>query len=186
MAAATAKAVAPTASVALDAPSTKTCVTCSLELRNVAEVRVHEMTAKHIENSERVAAGLTTTAAEAETAGDFSVIGCTSCRVRVYGVAARNLHYKSELHVVNVQRKTAGLVGFSLGDFAARLAAVRVQAAADGEAASTRRAHHCAVCAKRFASARALQNHIGSRRHRDAVRLRAPSEVTAEGSVVGE
>lgn len=180
MAGTTAKATVPMADTTT---SSTPCDACKVELKSAGERAAHEMTEQHIENSERLASGLCVTSAEAAAAGDLSVIACTSCRVRVYGVAARHQHYKSELHVVNVQRKTAALPGFTLSEFAARLAAVRVQAAADGAAASgTRRSHHCGVCAKRFSSERALENHIGSRRHRDALRARAPSEVTVEGS----
>lgn len=103
------------------------------------------------------------------SSADASVVNCTACRTRLVGADARREHYRSDLHRVNLKRKVAGLGPLSLEEFARRVETAREEAVV---ASRDREVRFCDVCSKKFSSARALENHRGSRRHRDAVRAR--------------
>lgn len=98
-------------------------------------------------------------------------VTCMACRVDLVGVESRHRHYRSEFHRVNLQRKVANLTPLTETDFEERNEAVQREEAA---VARRRGPRFCAICSKKFSSERALDNHIASRRHRDAVRARAP------------
>ncbi len=107
--------------------------------------------------------------------GDGSIMTCTACRLRLYGVNARNEHYRSDLHRVNLKRKVAGLGPLMEDEFQQRLEAIRNES---NEEKRSRQSQFCEVCSKKFSSVRALENHNNSKRHRDALRLRPVSEVS--------
>lgn len=111
----------------------------------------------------------------ATATGDHSVMTCNSCRLRLHGVEARNVHYKSEHHRVNVKRKTAGMGPLSEAEFSQRLEQVRAEKEED---ARSRQSAYCTTCSKRFSSSKALENHERSRRHLDACKGKAMSEVS--------
>lgn len=110
-----------------------------------------------------------------------TTVTCMACRLVLTGAAARGSHYRSDLHRVNLQRKVAGVAALSAEDYAARAAAVEAETTAE---AGRRAPRFCAVCSKKFSSESALANHVNSRRHRDAVRVRAP-HMSAEDAAVG-
>lgn len=104
-----------------------------------------------------------------------------ACRVVLVGGDARNAHYRTDFHRVNLQRKVAGVPPLTPDDFALRAEAAREEAAA---CAGRRAPRFCAICSKKFSSERALANHVASRRHRDAVRARAP-HMTPVAAAIG-
>lgn len=119
-------------------------------------------------------------AAAAAEAGDFSVILCSCCRIRVYGVDARHAHYKSDLHRVNLKRKLLSVAPLSAEKFEKLLAEKKAEDAAKEALANSKRrvGYHCRTCSKRFSSVKALENHNKSRRHIDAEKARPISEIT--------
>lgn len=108
-------------------------------------------------------------------------VTCMACRLVLVGADARLNHYRTDFHRVNLQRKVAGVPPLSEDDYK-----VRAQAAEDeSQAAAGRRApRFCSVCSKKFSSESALTNHVASRRHRDAVRARAP-HMSLEAAAIG-
>lgn len=113
---------------------------------------------------------------------DGSVVTCTACREQLVGSDARRLHYRSDLHRVNLKRKVGGLGPLTAEEFSRRVQVVEVERATSGRG---REASFCAPCSKKFSSARALANHEKSRRHQDRVRTLANGGVEAEASSVG-
>lgn len=91
-------------------------------------------------------------------------ITCTACRLSIRGGDERRTHYRSDLHRVNLKRKVTGLGPLSESELLGRINALQEQRKPTG-----REKQACELCRKKFSSRKALENHINSRRHRDAL-----------------
>ncbi|EPY75340.1 zinc finger protein 622 [Camelus ferus] len=86
---------------------------------------------------------------------------CNTCRVALYDAEAQRAHYKTDWHRYNLRRKVAGMAPVSAEGFQERVRAQRALAEPESKGAAT----YCAVCSKKFASFKAYENHLKSRRH---------------------
>lgn len=118
------------------------------------------------------AAATDPSAAEAETAGGSGSGGaqlqytCMCCRVGFSDAEPQRRHYKTDWHRYNLKRKVAGMPPLTAEAFAQRVLAQREE---DARAAAQQAASFsCALCAKSFASKNAYDNHLPSRKHREA------------------
>eukprot|EP00178_Gracilaria_changii_P019863 TRINITY_DN57629_c0_g1_i1.p1 TRINITY_DN57629_c0_g1~~TRINITY_DN57629_c0_g1_i1.p1 ORF type:complete len:408 (+),score=80.06 TRINITY_DN57629_c0_g1_i1:57-1280(+) len=91
-------------------------------------------------------------------------VTCTSCNIAVHGAGNVRVHYRSDIHLVNVKRRVSGLSPLSAVEFSRRVQALQ---ASKSEVEKGKRGVYCDVCQKRFASEKAFRNHQLSRRHRD-------------------
>lgn len=111
------------------------------------------------------------------------MLTCTACRTSLRGVQERRSHYRSDLHRVNVKRKVTGMGPLSHEEFEYRVAVLEAEKT---KAAEGRETQFCDVCSKKFSSSKALENHVNSRRHRDALqRVEEASVGEASTSTVG-
>ena len=89
---------------------------------------------------------------------------CIACRVGFMSAEAQREHYRTTWHRYNLQRKAVSLPCVSLAVFRSRQAAAEAQAAqAALDAAFT---GECKVCRKTYASSAALEQHLGSKKHK--------------------
>ncbi|XP_077368564.1 cytoplasmic 60S subunit biogenesis factor ZNF622 [Festucalex cinctus] len=91
---------------------------------------------------------------------------CISCRVAFSDGEVQRAHYKSDWHRYNLKRKVADMPPVSADNFQERVLSQRAAAAEGGPSAG----EACAACNKKFSSANAFRNHLGSQRHRQAER----------------
>lgn len=94
-----------------------------------------------------------------------SLFTCITCRVAFKDAAIQRSHYKTDWHRYNLKRKVAELPPVSADSFQEKVLAQR-------EAASTlsKTKHQvCELCKKHFTSRNSYENHIQSKKHRDAV-----------------
>lgn len=112
-------------------------------------------------------------------------VTCTACQTTVVGEEQRRLHYRSDLHLVNLKRKVAGLGPLTSSEFASRLSVLQqsklAAAPGDKKRRGPREKFSCSICRKTFSSHQALRNHEKSRRHIDTLNARS-----ANVSVVSE
>lgn len=129
-----------------------------------------------------------------------SVVTCVACRVRLHGPDTRRTHYLSDWHRANIKRKLAGLPPLTPDEYTRRVEALatasggaegvgRVDGGGGGHGGAsggdggvegqegppsgvvmTPSGAFCNICSKRFASAKAAENHLNSRRHIDKAR----------------
>lgn len=139
-----------------------------------------------------------------------SVVTCVACRVRLHGPDTRRAHYLSDWHRANIKRKLAGLPPLTPDEYTRRVEAlatasggregaergdgVGVDGASGGAGGAeeqegppsgvvmTPSGAFCSICSKRFASAKAAENHLGSRRHIDKARSLAGGAAVAGGA----
>ena len=86
---------------------------------------------------------------------------CNTCRVVLVDAEAQRAHYKTDWHRYNLRRKVAGMAPVSAEGFQERVRAQRALAEPESKGAAT----YCTVCSKKFASFKAYENHLKSRRH---------------------
>lgn len=106
----------------------------------------------------------------------METVNCTACQEQIIGLEMRRIHYRSDIHLVNLKRKVSGMGPLTDAEFQARLKLLEEsKASAAGKKRSNREKSVCHVCHKTFSSPKALENHEQSRRHLDAVRHRHAS-----------
>ncbi|XP_069026274.1 cytoplasmic 60S subunit biogenesis factor ZNF622 isoform X2 [Embiotoca jacksoni] len=93
---------------------------------------------------------------------------CISCRVTFADGDFQRAHYKTDWHRYNLKRKVADMPPVTAENFQDRVLAQR--AAAEQQLTEAAASEGCDVCGKRFASANARQNHLGSHKHQQAER----------------
>ncbi|EGD83548.1 zinc finger protein [Salpingoeca rosetta] len=99
------------------------------------------------------------------------VLTCITCNVWFQTADAQRQHYKTDWHRYNLKRKVAGLPPISAQAFTRRVHAQRAQTeAAATEAMQT---FECQTCKKTFSSRNAHQNHINSKKHKEAEKREA-------------
>ncbi|CAM8970108.1 unnamed protein product [Rhodiola kirilowii] len=87
---------------------------------------------------------------------------CNACNKEFDGDAEQKLHYKSEWHRYNLQRKIAGVPGVTEALFVARQEALAAERSKESEAPML---YSCGVCNKGYRSAKAHAQHLQSRAH---------------------
>uniref|UniRef100_A0A7N0U956 C2H2-type domain-containing protein n=1 Tax=Kalanchoe fedtschenkoi TaxID=63787 RepID=A0A7N0U956_KALFE len=87
---------------------------------------------------------------------------CNACNKEFDGDAEQKLHYKSEWHRYNLQRKIAGVPGVTEALFSARQAALAAERSKESEAPML---YSCGICNKGYRSAKAHAQHLQSRAH---------------------
>lgn len=114
-------------------------------------------------------------------------VNCTACQTTITGDEQRRLHYRSDIHLVNLKRKVAGLGPLTSSEFESRLEVLQQlkSSSAEGDDKKRRRGPRqkfvCDICHKTFSSQQALRNHENSRRHIDTLNARS-----ANVSVISE
>lgn len=133
-----------------------------------------------------------------------SVVTCVACRVRLHGPDTRRAHYLSDWHRANIKRKLAGLPPLTPDEYTRRTEALATASGGregvgnhDGGGGGARSVAQegppsgvvmtpsgawCNFCSKRFASAKAAENHLGSRRHIDKARSLMGRAAAADGA----
>ncbi|GAB0496065.1 hypothetical protein MMPV_007375 [Pyropia vietnamensis] len=133
-----------------------------------------------------------------------SVVTCVACRVRLHGPDTRRAHYLSDWHRANIKRKLASLPPLTPDEYTRRVEALATASEGrdgvrrddgDGGGASlvsqegpssgivmTPSGTYCTICSKRFASTKAAENHLGSRRHIDKARSLMGGAAAADGA----
>ncbi|XP_041100396.1 zinc finger protein 622-like [Polyodon spathula] len=89
---------------------------------------------------------------------------CISCRVVFADGDIQRAHYKTDWHRYNLKRKVADMPPVTAENFQERVMAQRAAVEVQSQGATTQ----CSICAKRFSTVNAFDNHIKSRRHQDA------------------
>jgi len=109
---------------------------------------------------------------------------CVTCRVQYGDGDAQRLHYKSDWHRYNLKRKVASLPPVTESAFSEKSAKLgTATTTATSADAATTTILRCAVCNKNFNTENALQSHLDSKKHKDAV---SSSSMRKSVSVGGE
>ena len=104
-------------------------------------------------------------ASETAHSSNSSLFTCITCRVAFRDASIQRAHYKTDWHRYNLKRKVAELPPVSAETFQEKVLAQR-----DAASASSQSKHEiCEVCKKHFTSRNSYENHIQSKKHRDAV-----------------
>lgn len=88
---------------------------------------------------------------------------CITCSVAFVDPEVQREHYKGEWHRYNLKRKVAEMNPVTEAAFKDRTEAKLSKSAADLK--NKDREAYCAACSKQFANVKALQNHLGSKKH---------------------
>lgn len=99
------------------------------------------------------------------TDGPFSRFTCITCRVAFRDATIQRSHYKTDWHRYNLKRKVAELPPVSTESFKEKVLAQSdvTNAAAESKVVV------CVPCKKHFTSRNSHENHLRSKKHRDAV-----------------
>jgi pre-60S factor REI1 len=89
---------------------------------------------------------------------------CISCRVAFKDAEIQRLHYKTDWHRYNLKRKIAELPPVTAEDFQRRVLQHKETADAQSQDVSM----YCEPCRKTFSSQNAFDNHLQSKKHKDA------------------
>ncbi|KAJ3111285.1 hypothetical protein HDU96_005820 [Phlyctochytrium bullatum] len=95
-----------------------------------------------------------------------AIYTCLACHVAFHGADHQREHYRSDWHRYNLKRKVADLPPVSQETFAQRLKAQQAKAT---EAAVTPD-RSCVACGKTYSSDNAYENHLISKKHKEAVK----------------
>ena len=95
----------------------------------------------------------------------FSQFTCITCRVAFRDASVQRSHYKTDWHRYNLKRKVAELPPVSTEGFKEKVLAQREVTSA----ASESKVVMCTVCRKHFTSKNSHENHLRSKKHRDAI-----------------
>ncbi|KAJ2783033.1 pre-60S factor rei1 [Coemansia javaensis] len=114
---------------------------------------------------------------------------CIACQVAFYSADQQRTHYRSDWHRYNLKRKVADLPPVTAESFAQRVLAQQAKTAED-----TKRAEfsaECTVCKKAYGSENAFNNHLGSKKHREAEakmvrRMQQEEDLRAEQAAIEE
>lgn len=86
---------------------------------------------------------------------------CITCRVAFRDAEMQRAHYKTDWHRYNLRRKVADMDPVTAEGFQERVRAQRAVAEEESKGTAT----YCTVCSKKFATFKAYENHLKSRRH---------------------
>ncbi|XP_069111327.1 cytoplasmic 60S subunit biogenesis factor ZNF622-like isoform X2 [Argopecten irradians] len=95
----------------------------------------------------------------------MSLYTCITCRVGFADGELQRGHYKTDWHRYNLKRKVAELPPVTADTFQQKVLAQRAKVAEEQEDQFTQ----CALCNKHFNTKNAYENHIKSKKHKEAV-----------------
>ncbi|KAK2146396.1 hypothetical protein LSH36_611g03035 [Paralvinella palmiformis] len=96
----------------------------------------------------------------------MSSFTCITCRVAFHDADLQRNHYKTDWHRYNLKRKVADMPPVTAENFQERLHAIKAQEESQYRDTSS----HCPLCNKHFSSENSYQNHIKSKKHKEAER----------------
>ncbi|KAI9506246.1 C2H2 type zinc-finger-domain-containing protein [Coemansia spiralis] len=99
-------------------------------------------------------------------ANNTPLFTCMACHVAFYSADQQRTHYRSDWHRYNLKRKVAELPPVTAESFAQRILAQQAKAVEE-----TKRAEFsadCTVCKKAYGSENAFNNHLNSKKHKEA------------------
>lgn len=94
----------------------------------------------------------------------MSVFTCIACRVVFADGATQRAHYKTDWHRYNLKRKVADLPPVTAENFKQRVLTAQQSQNVPDE----KRNLKCDLCGKTFSTQNALQNHLQSKKHKEA------------------
>ncbi|KAJ1960060.1 pre-60S factor rei1 [Dipsacomyces acuminosporus] len=108
---------------------------------------------------------------------------CMACQVAFYSADQQRTHYRTDWHRYNLKRKVAELPPVTAENFAQRVLAQQAKAAEDSKRATF--TADCDVCKKTYSSENAFNNHLNSKKHKDAEarmlrRMQAEEDIRTE------
>ena len=107
------------------------------------------------------------------------VLTCITCSVGFLEASAQREHYKTDWHRYNLKRKVAEFPPVSESDFKSRMDKHEQQRKVlSGEAKSP--TGYCVACSKNFASEKAYENHLKSKKHLECLKNFNAKENKAE------
>ncbi|XP_048413651.1 cytoplasmic 60S subunit biogenesis factor ZNF622 isoform X2 [Stegostoma tigrinum] len=89
---------------------------------------------------------------------------CITCRVAFGDAEIQRSHYKTDWHRYNLKRKVADMPPVTAENFQERVLSLKTAV----EEKSKGTAAHCTSCGKRFATFNAYDNHLKSKKHKEA------------------
>ncbi|XP_060081154.1 cytoplasmic 60S subunit biogenesis factor ZNF622-like [Ylistrum balloti] len=95
----------------------------------------------------------------------MSLYTCITCRVGFAEVELQRSHYKTDWHRYNLKRKVAELPPVTADTFQQKVLAQRAKVAEEQEDQFSQ----CVLCNKHFNTKNAYENHLKSRKHKEAV-----------------
>ncbi|XP_033761889.1 zinc finger protein 622-like isoform X2 [Pecten maximus] len=95
----------------------------------------------------------------------MSLYTCITCRVGFPDGELQRNHYKTDWHRYNLKRKVAELPPVTADTFQQKVLAQRAKVAEEQEVQFTQ----CALCNKHFNTKNAYENHLKSKKHKEAV-----------------
>lgn len=90
---------------------------------------------------------------------------CITCRVLFHDPELQREHYKCDWHRYNLKRKVAGLQPVTNEEFEDRVNQHRAMAADE----TPDKTQYCKCCSKSFSTKNAYENHLNSKKHKQAV-----------------
>ncbi|KAJ1904714.1 pre-60S factor rei1 [Coemansia sp. IMI 209127] len=117
------------------------------------------------------------------------VFTCISCQVAFYSADQQRTHYRSDWHKYNLKRKVAALPPVTAESFAQRVLAQQAKEAEASKKAAF--SAECKTCKKNYGSENAFNNHLNSKKHKEAeerllLRLQAEEDARAEQHAIAE
>ncbi|KAL1929553.1 hypothetical protein VTP01DRAFT_1691 [Rhizomucor pusillus] len=94
---------------------------------------------------------------------------CLACQIAFESAEGQRLHYRSEWHRYNLKRKVADLPPVTSEQFQQKAQVQKRAEATQTEQEQQPYKGQCAVCRKTFGTKNAYDNHIRSKKHKDAV-----------------
>ncbi|EGC35813.1 hypothetical protein DICPUDRAFT_91955, partial [Dictyostelium purpureum] len=96
---------------------------------------------------------------------DKIIFTCISCRIQFEHSEDQREHYKSELHRFNLKRKAFDLPPVNEQTFKSKVEALKQEQ----NKKTTPEKFECRICDKEFASDGPYQQHLSSKKHKEAV-----------------
>ncbi|CAN0432603.1 unnamed protein product, partial [Ascophyllum nodosum] len=109
------------------------------------------------------------------------IFTCTACAKTFADSESHEIHYKLDWHRYNLRRRVAGLSPLNESDFERRLAAALVH-----NAPKPNFHGRCSECRKIFRSESLYNQHLDSKKHKDAVKAMGRASISAEAEDVSE
>ena len=99
-----------------------------------------------------------------------SALTCITCSVAFKDSSIQRDHYKTDWHRYNLKRKVAEMPPIAEKDFKARMAKhEQQQKVLNGETKAP--TGYCVACSKSFATEKAYENHLKSKKHLEALKV---------------
>ncbi|KAJ1663516.1 pre-60S factor rei1 [Coemansia sp. RSA 1813] len=117
------------------------------------------------------------------------VFTCMACHVAFYSADQQRTHYRSNWHKYNLKRKVVNLPSVAAETFAQRVLAQQAKEAEASKKAAF--AADCKTCKKSYGSENAFNNHLNSKKHKEAEaqllrRLQMDEDAKAEQHAIAE